>query len=218
MWAWRGERARRVIPPRETTSPMSRFYADGMSSMTHPGNGSPRERIRPLLHTRQVREYTHEPLAPDVLDAIVDAARWSGSSQNEQPWRFIVIRDEAALRRLAEAGQPQTRPLNSATSAVAIVLPDEKGRAISRAYDEGRAAERMLVAASMLGVAAGISWVLPGVVQSVRDILGVPADHIVRTIVALGHPTDAALRPKSAAGQARLPRQQVVFEERWQNR
>ncbi len=189
-----------------------------MNDTTASGHGAPRERVLPLLRTRQVREFTDEPLAQDVLDAIVDAARWSGSSQNEQPWRFIVIRDGDTLRRLAEAGQPQTRPLNSATAAVAVVLPDEKGRAISRAYDEGRAAERMLVAASMLDVAAGISWVRPDVADAVHQILAVPQGRLVRTIVALGHPTETALQPKSAPGQARLPREQVVLEERWQSR
>ena len=39
---------------------------------------------------------------------------------------------------------------------IAIVLPDEQGQAVSHAYDEGRAAERILIAASMLGLGAGI--------------------------------------------------------------
>ena len=37
----------------------------------------------------------------------------------------------------------------------------------------------------------------------------------VRTIVVVGNPTEAARAPKSAPGQARLPRDQVVFEGRW---
>ena len=146
---------------------------------------------------------------------MADVARWSGSSSNEQPWRFVVVRDRAVLRRLAGTCQPQTRPLATATAAIAIVLPDEKERAVSRAYDEGRAAERILVAASMLGLAGGISWIIGDARAAVREILGIPADHLVRTIIALGHPTEGARRPKSAPGQARLPREQVVFEGRW---
>jgi nitroreductase len=154
-------------------------------------------------------------MSPADVDAMADVARWSGSSSNEQPWRFIVIRDAGVLRRLAEAGRPMTRPLATATAAIAIVLPDEKERAVSRAYDEGRAAERILVAASMLGLAGGVSWIINDARATVREILGIPADHFVRTIIALGHPTEGARRPKSAPGQARLPRRQVVFEERW---
>ncbi len=173
------------------------------------------ERVRPLVRTRQYREFTEDPPDQAALDAITEAARWSGSSNNGQPWRFIEIRDRTSLRRLAEAGLPQTRPLLTATAAIAIVLPVDHDRAISHAFDDGRAAERMLVAASMLDLGAGISWVRADVREAVGEILGLPADRFVRTIVAVGHPTEAARRPKSAPGQARLPREQVVFEERW---
>jgi nitroreductase len=190
-----------------------------MSESVHPDAGhapaTPADRVRPLLRTRQVREFTDAPITRAELDAIVDAARWSGSSGNEQPWRFVVIRDGDTLRRLADAGHPQTRSLGTATAAIAIVLPDEKERAVSRAYDEGRAAERILVAAGMLDLGAGVAWVLGDVRSTVREILGIPAGRLVRTIVALGHPTEAARRPQSAPGQARLPRDQVVFDERW---
>ena len=37
----------------------------------------------------------------------------------------------------------------------------------------------------------------------------------VRTIVAIGHPTESALEPKSRPGAARLPREQVVYDEAW---
>ena len=177
--------------------------------------GTAADRVGPLVRTRQVREFTDQPIAPADVDAMADVARWSGSSSNEQPWRFIVIRDPGVLRRLAETGQPMTRPLATATAAIAIVLPDEKEHAVSRAYDEGRAAERVLVAASMLDLAGGVSWIIGDARAAVRETLGIPADHFVRTIIALGHPTDGARRPKSAPGQARLPREEVVFEERW---
>ncbi|HYM83151.1 MAG TPA: nitroreductase family protein [Candidatus Dormibacteraeota bacterium] len=175
----------------------------------------PLDVIRPLLRTRQVREFTDEPVPAAVVDAIVDAGRWSGSSQNDQPWRFVVIRDVRTLRRLHEAGLPQTRALGTATAAVAIAVPRDTDRALSYAYDEGRAAERMLVAATMLEVGAGITWIRRDVDAVVREALGLPPDRLVRTILAIGHPTPAALRPKSPPGQARLPREQVVFEERW---
>lgn len=173
------------------------------------------DRVRPLLRTRQVRDFTGEPLGREVLDAIVDVARWSGSSGNEQPWRFVVVTDADVIRRLAEAGLPSTRALTTATAAVAIVLPDEPPRAVSRAFDEGRAAERMLVAATLLEVGAGIAWIRGAALPVAREVLGLPEDRLVRTVIALGRPTDAARRPKSAPGTARLPRHEVVFEERW---
>lgn len=50
------------------------------------------ERVRPLIRVRQIRDFSDRPIAPAELDAIADVARWSGSSQNTQPWRFILIR------------------------------------------------------------------------------------------------------------------------------
>lgn len=173
------------------------------------------ELVRPLLRTRQIREFTIEPLDGADLAALADVARWSGSSANTQPWRFIVIREAATLRAIADAGMPQTRSLRSAVAAIAIALPEEQGRAVSHAYDEGRAAERILIGAQMLGMGAGIAWILAAARGMVGELLHLPAEWRVRTIVALGHPSEAALRPKSAPGKARLPRDEVVFNERW---
>jgi nitroreductase len=186
-----------------------------MTDHTRREDSSPQDRVRPLLRARQVREFTDEALTSAELDALTDVARWSGSAGNEQPWRFIAIRDRQTLLRLAEAGNPQTRSLQTATAAVAIVVPGDPARAVSHAYDEGRAAERLIIAASLLQLGAGISWIKPNVRPAVADILGLPDDRMVRTIVALGHPSAAARRPKSAPGEARLPREESVFDERW---
>jgi len=175
----------------------------------------PADRLRPLRQTRQVREFTAEPVEKEVLDAIANVARWSGSAGNKQPWRFIVVTDEAVLRRLATIGMPQTRSLQTATAAIAIVLPAEDGHEVGHAYDDGRAAERILIAARMLDLGAGIAWIVSGVRAAVGKLLGLPADRMIRTIVALGHPTDAAREPKAPPGKARLPPEETVFQERW---
>jgi len=175
----------------------------------------PSDKVRPLLRTRQTREFTDEPVSEADLTALADVARWSGSSANTQPWRFIVIGEEAALRGIAAAGMPQTRSLRSAKAAIAIALPEEQGKAVSHAFDEGRAAERILVGATMLGLGAGIAWILAAARGTVGELLHLPGEWRVRTIVAIGHPSEAGQRPKSAPGQARLPREEVVFDERW---
>jgi nitroreductase len=179
------------------------------------GAQSPAERVRPLVRVRQMREFTAEPPSGAQLDAIVDAARWSGSSRNSQPWRLIVIREPSTLRRIAEAGMPQTRSLQSAPAAVAIAMPAEPEMAVSHAFDEARVAERILVAANLVGLGAGISWASSATRPAIGQILGLPDDRTVRTIVAIGHPTDEARKPKSAPGQGRLPRSEVIFSERW---
>jgi nitroreductase len=127
----------------------------------------------------------------------------------------LVIRDEATLRALHGSSLPQTRSLETAMAAIAIVLSADPDRLVEDTYDEGRAAERMLIAANMLGLGAAIAWIKSASLPVVRPILGLPEDRLVRTIVALGHPTEAAQAPKSAPGQARIPREESVIDERW---
>ena len=178
---------------------------------------NPADALRPLRRTRQVRQFTDEPVDAAQLDAIADVARWTGSASNSQPWRFIVLTDVDVLRRIAEIGPPQTRSLQTARAAIAIVLPkaEDERHEIGIAYDDGRAAERVLIAAGMLGLGAGIAWIRPDVRPAIGELLGLPADRYIRTIISLGHPTEAALAPKAAPGEARLPRDESIFRERW---
>jgi nitroreductase len=176
---------------------------------------SPADRLRPLRRTRQYREFEPTPLGNDELEAILEVARWTGSSRNTQPWRFLVLTDPPSIRALHEAGLPQTRGLATAPVAIAIVLPADPKREVANAYDDGRVAERILVAASMLGLGAGISWIRSDVRPAAAAILGLPDDRMVRSIVQVGHPTEAARAPKSDPGTARLPLDELVVPDRW---
>ena len=175
----------------------------------------PIEAVKPLNRVRQAREFTTRKVTRAELEASTEVARWSGSSRNEQPCRFIAMRDQELIGRIADMALPQTRGLRSATAAVAIVEPDEPERADSRTFDDGRAAERMLIAAHMLGLGGGISRVRADVRDGINKALRLPSNRSVRTIVALGHPTEDALQPQSPPGKARLPREEVIYEECW---
>ncbi|MBX3031630.1 MAG: nitroreductase family protein [Chloroflexi bacterium] len=180
-------------------------------------SAQPAAALRSLRQVRQVRQFTDQPVTDAQLDAIVDVGRWSGSSRNTQPWRFLVLADRDLVRRVGEAGAPHTRALLTAPAAIAIAVP-AAGAAVSFAYDEGRAAERMLIAAGMVGLAAGIAWVAPDHRASAAGLLRVPDGWIVRTLIALGHPTDEARQPKSAPGAARRPREDMVTRDGWSDR
>jgi nitroreductase len=168
------------------------------------------EPVRALLRTRQFRHFTTEPVSDDDLLALATVGRWSGSSTNSQPWRFLLVRDVALIRSVAELGLPQTRSLRTAMAAIAITLPDDDARAVSLAYDDGRVAERLLVGAQMLGLGSGIAWVMPHVRQQMGELLGVGEGRFVRTIMALGHLSEEDRAPKSAPGQARLPLDEIA--------
>lgn len=176
---------------------------------------SPLDAVQPLIHVRQLRDFTGKRVTNAEMEAITEVARWSGSSRNEQPCRFVALRDKKTIRAIADLGMPQTRGLPTANAAVAIIVPDEPERELSRAFDDGRAAERILIAANLLGLGGGISRVRPDVRDGINQLLNLPSNRSVRTIVAIGHPSDDALEPKSRPGKARLPREQVVYTECW---
>ena len=129
---------------------------------------------------------------------------------NSQPWTFIVLRDRVDLDGIASRAQ-YARHVGKAPAAIAIVMPGEDAE--SEAYDEGRVAERILIAAHALDLGAGIGWAQGDTEQNaVRELLRVEPPAYVRTIVALGHPTEQALRPRSAPGTARRPLSELVGE------
>lgn len=55
-----------------------------------------------LLKTRRsVRAFTPDPVPDDLIDKIIEAARWAPSGANSQPWEFVVIRNQETKDRLA---------------------------------------------------------------------------------------------------------------------
>ena len=174
----------------------------------------PADVLRPLRRIRQVRQFTDQPVDGPAIDAIVDVGRWSGSSSNSQPWRFIVLRDVDLVRRMATMDMPHSRALTTAMAAIVVVVPTT-GSTMSFAYDDGRASERMLIAAQTLGLGAGLLWVSQEARSRVAEALGIPDGWMPRSVLALGHPTTEALAPKNPPGQARRPRSRMVSEGRW---
>ena len=58
-----------------------------------------------LRRQRQSRQFTDEPVSDDDLEAILEVARWTGSSKNTQPWQFVVVTDPEIKREISKATQ-----------------------------------------------------------------------------------------------------------------
>ena len=168
--------------------------------------------IDTLRRVRQIRQYAREAVPDDVVRQLLEVARWTGSSKNSQPWHFIVLRDADALRRISEL-RPNINWVAGAPLAIAIVLD---GSGTSEAYDEGRVTERLLVAARTLGYGGGTAWFGDDSQQAeAKRILGIPAERMARSMVAIGRPTSVKdPRPNPRAG-GRKPLSEIVSFERW---
>src|SRR5690349_24831025 len=55
-----------------------------------------------ITSRRNVRSFADRPIPAADLDQILEAGRRSPSSQNWQPWDFILVTDRAKLRDLAQ--------------------------------------------------------------------------------------------------------------------
>lgn len=60
--------------------------------------------LRALTSLRATRWFTDDDVRHDVLRQIPDAARWTGSARNRQPWRFHTIRDAEIRAELSRCG------------------------------------------------------------------------------------------------------------------
>lgn len=157
--------------------------------------------IRVLRTLRAVRRYADRPLPPAALADILDAARWTGSAKNRQPWEVVVVTDRAALAALAACG-PYAGHLPHAPCGIALLL--DAGEAHPW-FDEGRLAQSIMVAAWAHGVGSCIASIYPeDNAARARALLGVPEDRLLHTVIAFGFPADpSATRLASAPAEVR---------------
>jgi nitroreductase len=154
-----------------------------------------------LRSLRAVRRYADRPVPEDVLFSILEAARWTGSAKNTQPWELVVVRERATLAELATCG-PYASHLAGAAAAIVLVMHEASQR-----FDEGRLAQTLMLAAWAHGVGSCIGSLYPDDnTRRARSALGVPDERWLRTSIALGYPADErALRISKELANTGVP-------------
>jgi nitroreductase len=170
------------------------------------------DRIAFLRGLRAVRNFRPDPVPQEVVDDILEVARWSGSASNRQPWELVVIRDRETLRSLAQV-KGYANHLAGAPLGIVLVMAGERPE--QETYDEGRLSERIMLAALAHGVGSGIGWIVGEGREAAKEILGIPPERLVRTTISLGYPDEEARRARPRIGQARKPLAEIVHEERY---
>jgi len=162
---------------------------------------------------RVIRDFADRPLSAEHEARILNAARRTGSSKNEQTWAFIVIRDRQHLRELTAVGKYADH-LAGAAMAVALVTPDESaGWRNTRMWDLGRAAQSMVLAAWELGIGSAPATVFEHELAS--RLLGLPPDRRCNYLVSFGYPADPSQLTARKKRGGRKPLAEVVREEHW---
>lgn len=185
--------------------------------------------IEELLRRRwSPRAFAERPVEADKLSSLFEAARWSASCYNEQPWHFIVATrdDEAEFARLlgclVEGNQAWAARAPVLMVSVARLGFAQSGKPNRHAiHDVGLATAQMILQATAMGLFAHpMAGFHP---DMVRQLYGVPEGHEPVAAIAVGYPGDPAklsdsLRQRELALRARKPVEAFVFRQRFGNR
>ena len=159
---------------------------------------------------RNVRSFADRPIPAADLNRILEAGRRSPSSQNWQPWDFVLVTDRAQLTELAKVWRGAGHVAHSAATIV-VVGPAGDNPFRRAQLDLGQATMAMMLAAADLGIGschAGIAD-LP----RVRELLGIPDDRDWALLISLGYPADRPLTP--IRNPDRRPFDDVVHRGHW---
>ncbi|MSQ42232.1 MAG: nitroreductase [Dehalococcoidia bacterium] len=141
------------------------------------------EAVRTVL---AVRSYQDRAVPAEVVSRIAEAARLTASSQNRQPWHFIVVEARAALRQLGALCTSGPYTADAAFAIVVGVNADSR----SGTADAARAIQSMVLTAWEAGV--GSNWVGIARADEVRTLLGAPSTLNLVAVVPFGYPARRA--------------------------
>ncbi len=183
----------------------------------HPIHDLIRERWSP-------RAFADRPVEHAKLHSIFEAARWAASSNNRQPWHFVIATTEHPkdhARLAATLFERNRRWAQHAPVLVLVVaqLSPQPGRELTSLYDVGLAVGNLVTQAVALGL---VTRQMGGFDASMaRETLGIPEGYMPVAMIALGYPGSPAalpddLREREAAPRTRKPLEEFVFEGHWE--
>lgn len=167
---------------------------------------------------RAVRSFSDRPIPDDALLDILDTGRWTGSAKNSQPWSLIVVRDREKLASLSKCG-PFASHLSGAMVGVGLIM---QGKDLWSGMDEGRLMQNLMLGAWAHDIGSCIASIYPDNNEDrARDLLGIPNNLQMRTILSMGYPRgpEAMRLPASSPlPRGRRPMDELVSWERFGNR
>jgi nitroreductase len=133
-----------------------------------------------IASRREVKAYDGRRIPDDVVQRILDAGRLSGSGGNRQPWRFVLVSQEAQAALADAVFEPEN--LRGAPLVVALVVGG-KGPV---SFDAGRCAQNMLLAAWNEGVGGSPNGIADR--DAANEILRVPEEESIAIVLSFGYP------------------------------
>lgn len=183
---------------------------------------------------RGIAHYKPDPLPEGAVERVIEAATRAPSGSNRQPWRFIVVRDREAKRRLGELyveaqtrsrGEPPARPADEpphfseamADVPVAVMACVERwpiaGGEAYRGASIYPAVQNLMLAAAALGIGTRLTTIWQHCYAEVAELLGVPEDWEMMALIPMGYPQE----PDHLGGSRRKPVAEIAYYDRWGN-
>jgi nitroreductase len=162
---------------------------------------------------RSVHDFKKKQVPENDLYYVLESARWAPSAGNSQPWRFIVVRDEAIKKKLA---YPCYNQKWMADAPVLIVVCSNKeserqfpnnGKLLAD-HSIGAAIQNMLLAAESKGLST--CWVAVSSEARIKNIFEIQDDIEIQAVVALGY-----ARRKTYAPAPRLDSHALTHWDAW---
>jgi nitroreductase len=141
-----------------------------------------------ILKRRAYRSLDPVEITDELIRDLAGCAQLSASCFNNQPWRFVFVYAPDMLKKMHEALSSGNEWARSASLIIAVLSKKEfdcviKDR-VYHQFDTGMATAFLILRATELGlVAHPIAGYSP---KKTRDILGIPEDLEVITLVNVG--------------------------------
>lgn len=153
-----------------------------------------------LKARRSIRKYKNKEIPASLISKILDLARYAPSSQNSQPWEFVVVRDDKTKKALADLkGEDNKDCILGAPVIIAVCVDTKKSE--SRWVEDGVCATmNILFASSSFGMGAvyitGYNPTKIEITQKLKEILRLP-DYITPVcLIPIGYPDEVPERKK----------------------
>ena len=166
------------------------------------------------------------PVEAEKMGSLLEAARWSASCFNEQPWRLIVAtkREEASYAKLldciVEANQAWAKNADILMISVGkdTFTRNDKPNAYGQ-YDAGQAVASLVIQAESMGLRVHQMGGFDK--DKARSAFGIPAGFTPAAAIAIGYPAPLesldieAMRERETSPRVRKPLSEIVFGESW---
>lgn len=144
---------------------------------------------------RSVRKYLKREVSDELLEKIIEAARYAPSTGNYQPWEFIIVKSEETKKDLAEASYNQKWMLEAPVFIIVCInmrlagaVYGERGLKLYGIQSVAAATENMLLMAESLNLAT--CWVGAFSELMISRILEFPDYIRPCAIITLGYPAE----------------------------